>query len=141
MRNLRTMAAVVLMLGFVVGSIYGQSGTPKLKVIVPFQFWIGQATLSAGQYLITSLDDRVWVQEVNGRNNNAVTFTGRLDGKVSEKSSRVIFDCYSGECFLSQIWFAGQEAGYTLPQSKHQVELAARGGGQQFALLSTKASR
>jgi hypothetical protein len=140
MRNLRTIAAVLLMLGFVVGSIYGQSGTPKLKVIVPFQFWIGQATLSAGQYSITSLNDRVWVQEVNGRN-NALTFTGRLDGKVSEQSSKVIFDCFSGECFLSQIWFAGQEAGYTVPQSKHQVELAARGGGQQFALLSTKSSR
>jgi hypothetical protein len=140
MRNLRTIAAVVLMLGFVVGSIYGQSGTPQLKVIVPFKFSIGQATLSAGQYLITSLNDRVWVQEVNGRN-NAVTFTGKLDGKVSEQSSRVIFDCYSGECFLSRIWFASQEAGYTLPQSKHQVELAAKGGGQQFALLSTKSTR
>src|ERR1700751_2968013 len=107
MRNLRTMAAVVLMLGFVVGSSYGQSGTPQLKVIVPFQFWIGQAPLSAGQYIITSLNDRVWVQEVNGRN-NAVTFTGRLNGKVSEQNSRVNFDCYFGECFLSQIWFSGQ---------------------------------
>jgi len=140
MRNLRTIAAVVLMLGFVVGSIYGQSGAPKMKVTVPFQFSIGQATLSAGQYLITSLNDRVLVQEVSGRN-NALTFTGRLDRKVSGQNSRVIFDCYSGECFLSQIWFTGQEAGHSLPRSKHQVELAARGGGQEFALLSTEPLR
>ena len=136
MRNLRTIAAVVLMLGFVVGSIYGQSGAPKMKVTVPFQFSIGQATLSAGQYLITSLNDRVLVQEVSGRN-NALTFTGRLDRKVSEQNSRVIFDCYSGECFLSQIWFTGQEAGHTLAQSKRQIQLAKTSTGQQFALLGT----
>jgi hypothetical protein len=136
MRTLRTIAAVVLMLGFVVGSTYGQWGAPKMKVTVPFQFSIGQATLSAGQYLITSLHDRVLVQEVSGRN-NAITFTGRLDGKVSEQNSRVIFDCYFGECFLSQVWFSGQEAGHTLYQSKRQVELARKGAGQQFALLGT----
>lgn len=136
MRNLRTIAAVVLMLGFVVGSIYGQSGAPKMKVTVPFQFSIGQATLSAGQYLITSLDDRVLVQEVSGRN-NALTFTGRLDRKVSGQNSRVIFDCYSGECFLSQIWFTGQEAGHKLLQSKRQIQLAKTSTGQQFALLGT----
>jgi hypothetical protein len=136
MRTLRTIAAVVLMLGFVVGSTYGQGGAPKMKVTVPFQFSIGRATLSAGQYLITSLHDRVLVQEVGGRN-NVITFTGRLDGKVSEQNSRVIFDCYFGECFLSRVWFSGQEAGHTLSQSKRQVELARKGAGQQLALLGT----
>jgi len=136
MRTLRTIAAVVLVLGFVVGSTYGQWGAPKMKVTVPFQFSIGQTTLSAGQYLITSLDDRVLVQEVGGRN-NAITFAGRRDGKVSEQNSRAIFDCYLGECFLSQVWFSGQEAGYTLPQSKRQIQLAKTSTGQQFALLGT----
>jgi hypothetical protein len=134
MRTLRTIAAVVLMLGFVVGSTYGQWGAPKMKVTVPFQFSIGGATFSAGQYLITSLNDRVLVQEVGGRN-NAITFAGRRDGKVSEQNSRAIFDCYFGECFLSQVWFSGQEAGYTLPQSKRQIQLAKTSTGQQFALL------
>jgi hypothetical protein len=136
MRTLRTIAAVVLMLGFVVGSAYGQWGAPKMKVTVPFQFSIGQTTLSAGQYLITSLNDRVLVQEVSGRN-NALTLTGRRDRKVSGQNSRVIFDCYSGECFLSQIWFSGQEAGHTLPQSNRQIQLAKTSTGQQFALLGT----
>src|ERR1700741_4456490 len=86
MRTLRTIAAVVLMLGFVVGSTYGQWGAPKMKVTVPFQFSIGQTTLSAGQYLITSLDDRVLVQEVGGRN-NAITFAGRRDGKSANRTA------------------------------------------------------
>src|SRR5258708_34333626 len=123
MRTLRTIAAVVLMLGFVVGSTYGQWGAPKMKVTVPFQFSIGRTTLSAGQYLITSLNDRVLVQEVGGRN-NALTLAGRLNGKVSEQNSRVIFDCYFGECFLSQVWFFGQEAGHTFLQSNGKFKLA-----------------
>lgn len=140
MRTLRTIAAVVLMLGFVVGSTYGQWGAPKMNVTVPFQFSIGRATLSAGQYLITFLNDRVYVQEVSGRN-NALTFTGRLDGKDSERNSKVIFDCYFGECFLSQVWIAGLEAGRTLPKSKRQIQLAKTSTGQQFALLGTKPQR
>jgi hypothetical protein len=140
MRNLRTIAAVVLMLGFVVGSVYGQSGTGKIKVTVPFQFSIGETTLSAGQYLITSSSDRVLVQEASGRN-IALLVTQPVSGKISERNSRVIFDCYFGECFLSQVWLAGREAGHALPQSKHQVELASKGAGQQFALLGAKPLR
>src|SRR5258708_15750408 len=98
MRTLRTIAAVV-MLGLVVGSTYGQWGAPKMKVTVPFQFSIGRTSLSAGQYLITSLNDRVLVQEVGGRN-NALTLPGRLNGKGSSQNTRIIFDCYFDHCFL-----------------------------------------
>ena len=138
MRNLRTLALVTLMLGPVAASIFGQSGTPTMKVTVPFQFSIGRTTLSAGQYLITSADDRLLVQEATGRN-VAVLVTRPYSNKLSEQKSRVIFDCYFGECFLSQVWFEG--AGRILPSSKHEVELASKGGGQQFALLGAKPQR
>ena len=71
----------------------------------------------------------------------AVLFTGALDGRVSEKNGRVIFDCYFGECFLSQVWIAGQDAGRTLPKSKRQIELAKTSAGQEFALLGSKPLR
>ncbi len=136
MRTLRNIAAAVLMLGSVVGSAHGQSGTAKIKVTVPFQFSIGETTLSAGQYFITSSDNKMWVQEGSGRY-VAQLLTHAGSGKISERNSRVTFDCYFGECFLSQIWFSGQDAGHKLPQSKHQVELASKAHGQQFALLGT----
>ena len=67
--------------------------------------------------------------------------TGALDGKASEKGGRVIFDCYSDECFLSQVWIVGQGVGRTVPKSKRQIELASTDGGQQFSLLGTKPQR
>ena len=140
MRNLRTLALVTLMLGPVAASVFGQSGTPTMKVTVPFQFSIDRTTLSAGQYLITSTDDTLLVQEATGRN-VALLVTRRYTDKLSEQKSRAIFDCYFGECFLSQVWFGRQGAGRILPSSKHQVELASKGGGQQFALLGAKPQR
>jgi len=137
MRYVRTIAAILLVWGFVVGSAHGQAGAPGIKVNVPFQFMIGRTSFSPGRYLFISSRDKVWVQQASGQN-VAVLFTGALDGKVPERGGRVIFDCYFGECFLSQVWIAGQEAGRTVPKSKHQVQLASKAGGQQFALLGTK---
>ena len=136
----RTIAALLLTLGFVVGSAHGQTGSPGIKVSVPFRFVIGRAAFSAGEYSIFSSRDKVWMQEASGRN-VAVLFTGVLDGRVPERDGRIIFDCYSGECFLSQVWIAGQEAGRTLPKSKRQIYLASTGAEQQFALLGTKPVR
>jgi hypothetical protein len=101
---------------------------------------IGRTTFSAGEYSIFSSRDKVWVQEASGRN-VAVMFTDALDGKAPEQNGRVIFDCYVGECFLSQVWIAGQDAGRTLPKSKRQIQLASTGAGQQFALLGTNPQR
>ena len=127
------------MLGIVVGSAHGQTGTPTIKVNVPFRFTIGGTTLSSGQYSMTSLSDRVLVQEASGRN-VALLVTGTLEAKAKERNSRVVFDCYFDECFLSQVWFASQETGHTLPQSKHQVELAKTSEAKQL-VLSSKESR
>jgi hypothetical protein len=83
---------------------------------------------------------RLLVQEAT-RRNVALLITRPFIDKLSEQKSRVIFDCYFGECFLSQVWFAGQGAGRILPSSKHQVELVTKGGGQQFDLLGAKPQR
>lgn len=136
----RTITALLLTLGFVVGSAHGQAGSPGIKVTVPFRFVIGRAAFSAGEYSIFSSRDKVWVQEASGRN-VAVLLTSPLGGRVPERDGRVIFDCYFEECFLSQVWIAGQEAGRTLPKSKRQIHLASTGAGQQFALLGAKPQR
>lgn len=139
MRHVRTIAALLSLLG-VVGSVHGQAGNPGIKVTVPFQFEIGKTTFSAGDYFIFSSSDKVWLQAASGRN-VAVLFTGALSGKVPERDGKVVFNCYFGECFLSQVWIAGQEAGRTLPRSKHQIELEKTSAGEQFALLGSKMQR
>jgi hypothetical protein len=140
MRHIRTIAAIVMMLGLWGGSAHGQKGAPGVRVTVPFPFVIQRTTFSSGDYLFFSSRDKVWIQEASGRS-VAVLLTGAQDGRAPERDGRVLFDCYSGECFLSQVWIAGQEAGRTLPKSKRQIELASKGSVQEFALLGKKPQR
>jgi hypothetical protein len=124
----------------VLGSARGQAGSPGIKVNVPFSFAIGGKSLSAGEYKVYSSSEKVWVQEANGRN-VAVLFTNALEGKVPARDGKVIFNCYLNECFLSQVWIAGLEAGRRLQDTKRQIQLAKRGAGQEYALLGTATSR
>ncbi|HWY43599.1 MAG TPA: hypothetical protein VNX66_08885 [Candidatus Sulfotelmatobacter sp.] len=139
-KQLQRVAALFVVLGFAIGSANGQAGTPGIKVKVPFSFAVGQKTLSAGEYTVISSKEKIWVQEANGRN-MAVLFTNSLDGRVPARDGRVVFKCYFGECFLSQVWIAGQEAGRRLPDSKRQLQLAKKGPGEEYALLGTATQR
>jgi hypothetical protein len=137
MRRMRIAVAALLTMGFAAGSVYAQAGAPGIKVNVPFRFNIGTTMYAAGEYSFLSSGERVWLQEVNGRN-VAVSFTGKANGRVPERDGKVVFDCYAGECFLSQVWIAGQEAGRELVKSKRGIQLARTGSGEQIALLGTK---
>jgi hypothetical protein len=126
-----------MMFGFLLEAAHAQKGAPGIRVTVPFRFTIQRTTFSSGEYLIFSSRDRVWVQEASGRN-IAVLLTGWLGGRVPERDGKVIFNCYFHQCFLSQLWIAGLEAGLEFPKPKRQVELASTIAGQQFAVLGKK---
>jgi hypothetical protein len=96
--------------------------------------------LSSGDYLFFSSRDKLWVQEASGRT-VALLLTGVGDERRAGRNGSAILDCYFGECFLSQVWIAGQEVGRTLPKSKRLIELARKDSGQQFALLGKKPQR
>jgi len=38
--------------------------------------------------------------------------------------TKLVFSRYGDQYFLSQIWMAGNEAGYQLPKSRREVEVA-----------------
>ncbi len=139
-KHLQRIAALFVVFGFAIGSANGQAGTTGIKVNVPFSFTVGQKVLSAGEYKLFSSREKIWVQEASGRN-VAALFTNSVDGKVPARNGKAVFKCYSGECFLSQVWIAGQEAGRSLPDSKREMELAKKGPGEEYALLGTATER
>jgi hypothetical protein len=140
MKLVTKIVAVLLMVGFFSGLAYAQAGTAEIKVNVPFQFVIGRTTYFAGQYSILSTHEKIWVQDANGRNVTAL-FASALDGKVPDHDGRVVFDCYYGECFLSQVWIAGQQTGQTLPKSKRALELAKMSPVQKYDLAGISVGR
>lgn len=118
-----------------VASTHAQVGA--VKVQVPFEFHIAKQTLPAGEYLLWSVRDELFLRIAGGRTvamvqSNRTVHDGGNTGKV-------VFNCYEKRCFLSQLWTPDPDASRQIPRSKSEIELSKRGDAQQFALLGESA--
>jgi hypothetical protein len=117
----RNMLLALAALLLAAGSAYAQNDIFN----VPFQFAIGKSVMSAGHYSIKSAS----------RNSGTLIIldhqTGRsrfVDGnpirsRGAQDQTKLVFHCYSGSCFLSQVW-TGNDVGRRLTESSQELELA-----------------
>lgn len=110
-----------------------QAQVGAVKVQVPFQFHIAKQTLPAGEYLLWSVHDELFLRIAGGKTVAMVQSNRTVhDGG---KSGKVVFNCYEKRCFLSQLWTPDPDQSRLLPKSKSEMEMAKQGEPQQFALL------
>jgi hypothetical protein len=107
--------------------------TGGVKVQVPFEFQIAKQILPAGEYVIWSERDQLFLRIASGKT-VAMVQSNRMvhDGG---KTGKLVFNCYQKHCFLSQLWMPDPGGSRQLPKSKSEMELARQGESQQFALL------
>jgi hypothetical protein len=129
------LASISLLVGLAVAPVYGQVWGVRVKV--PFKFVVANKTLPEGEYMLSSVRDEVFVQDTNGKR-VAMILTDAVGGRTVGKTGEVIFDCYTGVCFLSQLWTPGQDTGRELLKSHLETEIAKRETGKYFALLGTE---
>ena len=106
--------------GFVLAGLLIAAGAARAQTArfdVPFQFKVGKVLMPAGAYIIqrantydTATEEMRGVDPHTSASNDyfipsPVELRGRKD------TTDLIFRCYSGECFLSQIWTAGNPIG------------------------------
>ena len=104
-----------------------------VKVQVPFEFHVAKQTFPAGEYLVWSVRDELFLRIAGGKTVAMVQSNRTVhDGG---KSGKVVFNCYEQRCFLSQLWTPDPEKSRQIPRSKSEIELAKREDAQQFALL------
>jgi hypothetical protein len=105
----------------------------SITVHVPFEFNIAKQTLPAGEYVIWSVRDQLFLR-ISGGKTIAMVQSNRTvhDGG---KTGRVVFNCYGKRCFLSQLWTPDPDQAREIFRSKSEMELARQGEPQQFALL------
>jgi len=104
-----------------------------IKVQVPFEFNIAKQTFPAGEYVIWSERDQVFLRIAGGKTVAMVQSNRTIhDGG---KTGKVLFHCYGKRCFLSQLWTPDPDQARELPLSRPEMELARQGEAQQFALL------
>jgi hypothetical protein len=128
--KIKLLAAGLFFLGGVISTHAQASG---VRVRVPFEFEIANQTLPAGEYVVWSEGDQVWLRVYRG-NTVAVVQSNRTvhDGG---KSGKVVFSCYEKLCFLSQLWLPDANVSREILTSKSEKQATKHGEPQQLALL------
>jgi hypothetical protein len=129
--KIRLLTAGLFFLGGVI-STHGQTGS--LRVKVPFEFEIANKHLPAGEYVVSSDHDQVWLRVYHGNTVAVVQSNHALHG--GGDTGKVVFNCYEKLCFLSKLWLPDSDGGRELLISKSEKQAAKRGEPQQLALLA-----
>jgi len=119
------LAVFSLLLTISAASVHAQSNRSTINI--PFSFTVGHKTLPAGEYSVEpgrSDSNSSWlIQSVQG--NGSVLFsTSSIWTIETQKTSRLVFNNYDGQYFLSQIWNVGDNSGRELHRPRLERQLA-----------------
>ena len=119
------LAVFSLLLTISAASVHAQSNRSTINI--PFSFTVGHKTLPAGEYSVEpgrSDSNSSWlIQSVQG--NGSVLFsTSSIWTIETQKTSRLVFNNYDGQYFLSQIWSVGDNSGRELYRPRLERQLA-----------------
>jgi hypothetical protein len=105
---------------------------------VPFAFQAGNTMMPAGEYQIQrALPEVKTLQLIRRTDSSASTFVGTnvVESRDKNAESKLIFHCYSNECFLSEIW-VGSGQGLRLEQSRREKEVSLAKTENELAVVS-----
>lgn len=140
----KTLSMLTLVVGLAlaagVKSANGQITSHSVTAAIPFDFIVGEKTMPAGRYIVSSATSDGTGLKIQNHNGKSSAF--RLSNPLVEKSQkrkiRMVFHRYGQQYFLTQVW-SGDGNGCELKRSKlepkHQ-ELASHNS----AVDSPKAS-
>jgi hypothetical protein len=115
------------------GVVTTQAQVGSISVHVPFEFHIAKQTLPAGEYVIWSVRDQLFLRIAGGKTVAMVQSNRTIhDGG---KTGKIVFNCYGNRCFLSQLWTPDPDQAREIVRSRSELVLAKQGDAQQFALL------
>jgi hypothetical protein len=102
------------------GSAYAQND----RFNVPFQFAIGKSVMPAGHYSIKSAS-QLGTLIIQDRQTGRSRFVdgNPIRARGAQDQAKLVFHCYSGSCFLSQVW-TGNDVGRQLTVSHRERQLA-----------------
>ena len=126
MKTLRTLLTIAWLLGAVSAYVHAET-QPLLKASIPFSFTVGDQSFPAGDYTISTVQvqarDVILLQSSDGQNVSlAATHPSYLVGPSAQ--TKLVFQHYGSEYFLSQIWTLGRTSGRELVLPNHAKELA-----------------
>jgi hypothetical protein len=92
---------------------------------IPFDFVVGDKTMSAGKYLVSSqMQDRtaLLVQNIKAKD-HAIRLTNPVENRRNNSNTRLVFHRYGQTYFLAEVWQGGDSTGWSLHASKAERAL------------------
>ena len=121
-----SMSAVMLFAVFAASVVVanGQSSA-RVYAQIPFDFVVGEKTLSAGRYSVsTDTQDHSVLSIRNMKlNSAAVRLSSPVQSQRSKKDARLVFHRYGQTYFLAEVWQGGENSGWALHSSKAERKL------------------
>ena len=127
MKSARTLITICLL--FTAATIFAQvENRPLMKATIPFSFTVYNQTLPAGVYFVVTVtpERSIRLASADGKHSAVVN---DLPNYTSEPSlnSRLVFNKYGNEYFLTQVWTKGETVARNPYVSKRAMELAQSG--------------
>jgi hypothetical protein len=119
-------------------SVFAQN-PHKCNVNVPFGFHVGDTMLPAGRYALdTDIAPNVVRVKSDDMGKSILILTHGVGRNSGETQSRLIFNRYGDQYFLSQVWTPAGEAGRELRKTKRETQEAANRRPTVESVLAAK---
>jgi hypothetical protein len=116
-------------------SAYAQTG--GVRVTVPFNFYVASKAFPSGEYTVSAIRDSVVLWDHRG-NRVAMALSNSIR-RTGGDTGQIVFDCYTGRCYLSQLRTPDPDRSRELLRGKDENELARHEAAKPFALLGSLA--
>lgn len=112
-------------------------GYAPIRADVPFDFVVGNRTLRAGQYAMTSANAAGGSIVVKAADNkgSAIVLGSALYSVGGHAPARLVFHRYGNTCFLAEVW-GSDNVGRQVPKTSRERELSARVAAPENIILA-----
>lgn len=119
------MLSLLLVVG--VASVNAQS---KRTLNIPFSFSVGHKTMPAGEYIVEpnrTDSQNVWLLTSKDGSDSVLFTTISARNSEAQAKTRLVFNKYENQYFLSQVWTAGNNSGRELRRPRAERQLIKNG--------------
>ena len=138
-KSILSIFAMLVLLGALAAPGALARSSSSLVVNIPFDFQVAGKSLPAGQYVIErstlSSAEGLSLRNVEKRQ-GVYVLTASVQANDRQSASRLVFNRYKDQYFLSQFWTAGEATGRALIKSEKE-----RTAERELAQAGTKAER
>jgi len=122
----RTLAITSLLVLCSFAATQAARAQEPLTVNIPFAFTVGETTLPAGEYRVQKMDtnNAVLMIRCDEPRKSIMVVTNATRSNKQQEESKLVFNRYNDQYFLSQVWNAGFSSGRELLKTQREKEIA-----------------